>query len=416
MSSPWSYRDGHLAAGGIPLAELADRHGTPLHVYHRPTIAGRIAAVRDAFREHPTRLCYSVKANSNLRLLEWLAERELGFDVVSGGELERLEAVGVPSSEVVFAGVGKTSDELSQAVGAGLWMINLESVEEARLVARLARDRDRRTPVSLRLNPDVDARTHRHITTGRKVDKFGIAMEEFEPLLGWLADDRNVELVGLHMHIGSQITDPEPYRAGLRILLECGRTARSAGAPVRWINAGGGFGISYDGDPVPSAEDYARAIVPGVRDFGAELVLELGRYLVGPAGCLLTRVLYRKDRSGRALVVVDAGMNDLVRPALYEARHRIWPLSEGHRTRATDVAGPICESSDFLGRDRPLPPLEPGELLAVLDTGAYGMVMSSHYNTHPRAAEVWITEDGQVETIRRRETVDDLLAVERESL
>jgi diaminopimelate decarboxylase len=241
-------------------------------------------------------------------------------------------------------------------------------------------------------------------------------MEEFEPLLGWLADERNVELVGLHMHIGSQITDPEPYRAGLRVLLECGRTARSAGAPVRWINAGGGFGISYDGEPVPSAEDYARAIVPGVRDFGAELVLELGRYLVGPAGCLLTRVLYRKDRSERALVVVDAGMNDLVRPALYEARHRIWPLIEGHRTRATDVAGPICESSDFLGRDRPLPPLEPGDLLAVLDTGAYGMVMSSHYNTHPRAAEVWITEDGQVETIRRRETVDDVLAVERESL
>ncbi|MGH7570776.1 MAG: diaminopimelate decarboxylase [Gemmatimonadota bacterium] len=416
MSSPWSYREGDLAAGGMPLAHLADRHGTPLYVYHRPTIAERVSRVRSAFRDHPTRLCYSVKANSNLRLLKWLAQLGVGFDVVSGGELERLEAVGVPPSEVVFAGVGKTPGELSRAVGGGLWMINLESVEEARRVAELARGHARPTPVSLRLNPDVDARTHRHITTGRKVDKFGIAIGEFEPLIEWLSADPHVEVVGLHMHIGSQITDPEPYRDGLRVLLDCGRTARSAGAPVRWINAGGGFGISYDGDPVPSAEDYARAILPGVQDFGAELLLELGRYLVGPAGCLLTRVLYRKERSGRALVVVDAGMNDLVRPALYEAKHRIWPLTERDGSRPTDIAGPICESTDFLGRDRPLPPLEPGDLLAVLDTGAYGMAMASHYNTHPRAAEVWITEDGVAETIRRRETVDDVLAIEREAL
>lgn len=416
MSTPWSYRGGHLSAGEVPLAGLADRHGTPLYVYHRPTIAERISSVRSAFREHPTRLCYSVKANSNLRLLKWLAERELGFDVVSGGELERLETVGASPSTIVFAGVGKTREELSRAVGGGLWMINLESVEEARLVGELARDRGVRVPVSVRLNPDVDARTHRHITTGRKVDKFGIVLEEFEPLVGWLGTHPHVELVGLHMHIGSQITDPEPYRAGLGVLLDCGRTARSAGAPLRWINAGGGFGISYDGDPVPTPADYAGAILPGVRDFGAELLLELGRYLVGPAGCLLTRVLYRKERDGRALVVVDAGMNDLMRPALYEARHRIWSVADLDGTRPTDIAGPICESSDFLGRNRPLPPLETGDVLAVLDTGAYGMAMANHYNSHPRAAEVWITEDGAVETIRRRETVADLLAVEREAL
>ncbi len=416
MSPPWSYRDGHLAAGELPLAGLADRHGTPLYVYHRPTIAERISLVRNAFREHPTRLCYSVKANSNLRLLKWLAEREVGFDVVSGGELERLEAVGVPPSDIVFAGVGKTGEELARAVGSGLWMINLESVEETWLAAELARNQGLRVPVSLRLNPDIDARTHRHITTGRNVDKFGIALEEFQPLVGRLVSDPHLELIGLHMHIGSQITDPEPYRDGLRVLLECGRAARSAGVPIRWINTGGGFGISYGGDAVPTPEDYARAILPGVREFGAELLLELGRYLVGPAGCLLTRVLYRKERDGRALVVVDAGMNDLMRPALYEARHRIWAVIERDGARPTDVAGPICESSDFLGRDRPLPPLEPGDLLAVLDTGAYGMAMANHYNTHPRAAEVWITEDGSVETIRRRETVDDLLAVEREAL
>ncbi|MGH7588737.1 MAG: diaminopimelate decarboxylase [Gemmatimonadota bacterium] len=416
MPIPWSYHDDELAVGGVRLADLADRHGTPLYVYHRPSIASRVAGVRAAFRDHPTRLCYSVKANSNLRLLKWLAGLEVGFDVVSEGELDRLTEVGVPFDRVVFAGVGKTPREIERAVAAGLWMVNVESVEEAERLDGLAAGRGIRTPVSLRLNPDVDARTHRHITTGRKVDKFGIALAEFPPLLEWIVESPGLELVGLHMHLGSQITDAEPYAAGLDVLLDCGRAARTAGASLRWINAGGGFGISYDGDPVPGPDAYARAIVPRVREFGAELLLELGRYLVGPAGCLLTRVLYRKERDGRPLAVVDAGMTDLMRPALYEARHRIWPVRRRNGERPTDVGGPICESSDFLGRDRLLPPLEPGDLLAVLDTGAYGMAMSSHYNSHPRAAEVWITEDGSVETIRRRETAKDLMAVERESL
>lgn len=416
MTIPWGYHDDELVAGGVRLRDLADRHGTPLYVYHRPSIASRVAGVREAFRDHPTRLCYSVKANSNLRLLKWLAGLDVGFDVVSEGELDRLAEVGVPFDRVVFAGVGKTPRELERAVVAGLWMVNVESVEEAERLGALAAARGIRAPVSLRLNPDVDARTHRHITTGRKVDKFGIALAEFPPLLKWVARSPGLELVGLHMHLGSQITDAEPYAAGMDVLLECGRAARAAGAPLRWINAGGGFGISYDGDPVPGPDEYARAIVPRVREFGADLLLELGRYLVGPAGCLLTRVLYRKERDGRPLAVVDAGMTDLMRPALYEARHRIWPIRRQGGERPTDVGGPICESSDFLGRDRPLPPLEPGDVLAVLDAGAYGMAMSSHYNSHPRAAELWITEDGSVETIRRRETVDDLLAVERESL
>jgi diaminopimelate decarboxylase len=413
---PWSYHAGELAAEGVRLADLADRHGTPLFVYHRPSIASRVAGVREAFRDHPTRLCYSVKANSNLRLLKWLAGLEVGFDVVSEGELDRLAEVGVPFDRVVFAGVGKTARELERAVAAGLWMVNVESIEEAEQLAGLAAERRIRAPISLRLNPDVDARTHRHITTGRKVDKFGIGLAEFPPLLEWIPRSPSLDLVGLHMHLGSQITDAEPYAAGLDVLLDCGRAARSAGASLRWINAGGGFGISYDGDPVPGADAYARAIVPRIREFGAELLLELGRYLVGPAGCLLTRVLYRKERDGRPLAVVDAGMTDLMRPALYEARHRIWPVRRRNGERPTDVGGPICESSDFLGRDRPLPPLESGDLLAILDAGAYGMAMSSHYNSHPRAAEVWITEDGSVETIRRRETARDLMAVERESL
>lgn len=425
MSTPFRYEGGELGGGGVSLSELAARYGTPLYVYHRPTIAARIEAVRDAFAGHPTQLCYSVKANSNLRLLKWLALQGVGFDVVSAGELARVEAVGVPAGRIVFAGVGKTAAELERAVGAGLWMINLESVEEAHRVAEIARVGGRSAvPVSLRLNPDVDACTHRHITTGRGVDKFGIAMEELPDLLAWVAGRPELDLAGLHMHLGSQILDPAPYGAGLDILLDAAAEATAAGANVRWINAGGGFGISYDGDPVPKAADYAAALIPGMREFGAELLLELGRYLVGPAGCLLTQVLYRKERGGRPLAIVDAGMTDLMRPALYEARHRIVPLREPagddapptDGTRPTDIAGPICESTDFLGRDRELPPLATGDLLAVLDAGAYGMTMSSHYNTHPRAAEVWIVEDSSVELIRRRETIEDLLAVEREAL
>lgn len=420
VNAPFRYVDGELCAGGVSLASLAADHGTPLYVYHRPEIGRRIAAVRDAFASHPTRLCYSVKANSNLRLLSWLAEQEVGFDVVSAGELARTAAVAVDPGTVVFAGVGKTEAELRAGLDAELWMINLESVEEAHVLADLAGERGRAPiPVSVRINPDVDARTHRHITTGRKVDKFGVAVEEFLELLPWLEDRPELTLVGLHMHLGSQITDPTPYAAGLRIVLECGEAARARDFDVRWINAGGGFGISYDGEPVPDPEAYAEAILPRVREFGAELVLELGRWLVGPAGCLLTRVTYRKNRPGaNPLVIVDAGMNDLLRPALYEAEHRIWPLLDADpgRELPTDVAGPICESSDFLGRGRPLPPLERGDLLAVLDGGAYGMCMASHYNSHPRPAEVWVTEDGAVERIRRRERIEDLLAVERESL
>lgn len=419
MAAPFDYERGRLSASGVPLADLAAEFGTPLYVYDLPTIAARIEAVQAAFASHPTRLCYSVKANSNLRLLGWLAARGLGFDVVSGGELARTAVVGVPPEEVVFAGVGKTPAELATAARAGLWMINAESVEEVEALAGAARAAGvEGVRLSLRLNPDVDARTHRHITTGRGVDKFGIVIQEYEELLERLIGMPELALVGLHMHIGSQITETGPYAQAIEILVSAARRAQDGGCEIRWINAGGGFGISYDGSPVPGPEEYARAIVPHVASLDAVLLLELGRYLVGPAGCLLTKVLYRKVRGGRPLVIVDAGMTDLLRPALYEAEHRIVPLDEPGERLAfpTDVAGPICESSDFLGRDRALPPLEQGELLALLDTGAYGMAMASHYNSHPRAAEVWINESGAVELIRRRETIDDLLAVEREAL
>jgi diaminopimelate decarboxylase len=416
---PFRYEDGELRAGGVSLARLAVEHGTPLYVYHRPTIEARLDAVRRAFGNHPTQVCYSVKANSNLRLLKWLAGLGVGFDVVSAGEIARTVACGVSADRVVFAGVGKTREELVTGVEAGLWMINVESVDEGRVLAEIAAGRGGvPVPISLRVNPDVDAGTHRHITTGRGADKFGISPAEYRELLPWLASVAGLKLVGLHMHLGSQITDPSPYARGIEVLLECGAAARAAGLDPRWINAGGGFGIAYDGGEAPAPAAYAAALIPAVREFGAELLLELGRYLVGPAGCLLTEVQYCKIRGGRALVIADAGMTDLLRPALYEAWHRIVTLSEPDPAdaRPTDVAGPICESTDFLGRERPLPPLARGDLLAVLDAGAYGMSMASNYNTHPRPAEVWIDEWGKVERIRRRETVDDLLAVEREEM
>jgi diaminopimelate decarboxylase len=419
VETPFQYQGGELQAGGVALARLAAEHGTPLYVYHRPTIEARLDAVRRAFREHPTQICYSVKANSNLRLLKWLAGLGVGFDVVSAGEIARTAACGVNADRVVFAGVGKTQAELEAGVEAGLWMINVESVDEARTLAEIAALRGGlKVPISLRINPDVDAGTHRHITTGTSADKFGMSPAEYRSLLPWLAAVPGLDLVGLHMHLGSQIVDPDPYRRGIAVLLECGAEARAAGLDPRWLNAGGGFGIAYDGGEAPDPAAYAAVLVPAAREFGAELLLELGRYLVGPAGCLLTEVQYRKTRDGRELVIVDAGMTDLLRPALYDAFHRIVPVGAydpGH-VRSTDVAGPICESTDFLGRERRLPPLERGDLLAVLDAGAYGMSMASHYNTHPRAAEVWIDERGAVERIRRRETAADLLAVEREAL
>jgi diaminopimelate decarboxylase len=419
VETPFQYEGGELRAGGVEMARLAAEHGTPLYVYHRPTIEARLDAVRRAFREHPTQICYSVKANSNLRLLKWLAGLGVGFDVVSAGEIARTAVCGVRADRVVFAGVGKTRAELEAGVEAGLWMINVESVDEARALGEIAALRSGlRVPISLRINPDVDAGTHRHITTGTSADKFGISPSEYRSLLPWLAGVPGLHLVGLHMHLGSQITDPDPFRRGIAVLLECGAEARSAGLDPRWLNAGGGFGIAYEDGEAPDPAAYAAVLIPAAREFGAELLLELGRYLVGPAGCLLTEVQYRKTRGSRELVIVDAGMTDLLRPALYDAFHRIVPVRgfDPASARPTDVAGPICESTDFLGRERRLPPLERGDLLAVLDAGAYGMSMASHYNTHPRAAEVWIDERGAVERIRRRETAADLLAVEREAL
>ena len=402
----------------MPLAQLADRFGTPLYVYDWQAVRDRVETVRAAFSSLPLNLCYSVKANSNRVLLRRLAGLGLGFDVVSGGELQRVLNADLSPDRTVFAGVGKTAEELRLAIESGIWMITLESVQEVRLLRSLAFEADLQgVPVALRFNLDIDARTHPHITTGRGADKFGILEGEWDAAFAEIEIDGCLELVGLHMHLGSQIRTIDPYRDGIRRLKEIFRTARQRGHRVRWLNAGGGFAIPYGrGEGVPSIEEYAAALTGALEDVEAGLVLELGRWLVGPAGCLLTRVLYTKQREERRLAVCDAGLSDLLRPALYGARHRIEAVGSGVSDPAVwDAGGPICESADYLGKEVHLPSdLSPGDLLAVMDAGAYGMSMSSNYNTRLRPAEVMVEEDDRVTLMRRRETLDDLLRPERD--
>ncbi len=415
MSGVFEYEDGTLSADGIPLDALAEEFGTPLYVYSRPAIKERIAEVLSAFSSHPTRICYSVKANSNHHLLRWISDQQLGFDVVSGGELRRLLMAGIPVNRTVFAGVGKGDEELQLAFESDIWMITVESAGEAHRLSQIVQTGGRKTTqIGLRLNLDIDARTHRHITTGRKEDKFGIESDSLPELTGWLADHSELEPICLHMHLGSQITSVDPYVEGVGRLLETREMFQEAGFNISWINIGGGFGISYQEDAVPAAAEYAASILPMISGLDTGLILELGRYLVGPSGCLIARVLDSKCRNKRTLLIADAGMTDMMRPALYEAYHRIVTVkkADDSDTILCDVAGPICESTDMLGWKRLLPDLQRGDLLAVMDAGAYCMSMASNYNSRSRPAEVMITGKGEYELIRRRDRPEDIWGCE----
>jgi diaminopimelate decarboxylase len=324
---------------------------------------------------------------------------------------------GGEAARTVFAGVGKTPGALQAAVEARLFMLNVESLGELAAVIDLARGRRAEVPVAIRINPDVDPHTHRYITTGKRENKFGLERAEVARALELLRGARGVRLAGLHAHIGSQIETARPYAEAVERLLELVRLARAAGFDPEWVNAGGGFALGYDGREVPEFGDYAAALLPAIEGEGLKLVLEIGRAIVGDAGGLLTRVLYEKRPGDRRLLITDAGMNDLLRPALYGAWHRIWPVGrpagESERLVPTDVAGPICESSDYLAFERDLPPVQPGECLLVFDAGAYGMSMASQYNSHPRPAEV-LVDAGDAVLVRRRETFEDLIRAEEE--
>jgi diaminopimelate decarboxylase len=397
----------------VPLAGIAAAEGTPLYVYSAATIAARYRAIDHAFRSYPHALHYALKANSTLAIARLLRGLGSGADANSGGEIDVALRAGFIPEQIVFTGVGKTGSELAQALDLGVKTINAESEGELERIDALARARQTRARVALRVNPDIDARSHPHISTGLKTNKFGVAMDAVRDICRRAARREGLEIVGLHTHVGSQITDLEPLRRAAQAVVALARELRDDGISIDHLDLGGGLGVSYDGSPVPSADDYAAALLPAVRDSGLGIVLEPGRHIVAPAGALLSRVVDVKDRpDGQTFVILDAGMTELMRPMLYGAFHRIEPVEASTAPEILcDLVGPLCESSDTLGKDRRLPRPHPGDLMAVLDTGAYGAVMASNYNRRTMPAEV-LVDGGTWSVIRRRQTIDDLLALE----
>jgi diaminopimelate decarboxylase len=405
--------EGALHGGGVPLAELAARFGTPLYAYSADMIAARYREVDQAFSGYPHTLHYALKANSTLAIARLLRSLGAAADANSGGEIEVALRAGFTPAEIVFTGVGKSDAELARAVELGLRSINAESEGEIERIDAIASARGIRAPVAVRVNPDIDARSHPHISTGRKNNKFGVAIEDAREMCLRMRDRQGVQIVGLHSHVGSQITHLEPLQHAAEALATLACELRRANIQIEHLDIGGGLGIPYEGQPVPSATAYAAAVLPFVQKTGLALVLEPGRYLVGQAGVLITRVVDIKPQAGGKLfVIVDAGMTELMRPMLYGAFHRIEPVVATAASEAVvDFVGPVCETTDTLGKDRRLPEPAVGDLMVVFDAGAYGSVMASNYNRRPMPAEVLI-RDGQATLVRRRQTIDDLVALE----
>lgn len=409
-----------LHCEGIPLPRLASKYGTPLYVYSAATIHERYSTFDRAFRETAHTICYSVKANSNLSILRLLAKKGCGFDVVSGGELERiLTADRRAAKRVVFSGVGKTREELTAALKAGILLFNVESESELCALAECAARLRTVAPLAFRVNPDVAAKTHPYISTGLRKHKFGVPISEARALYAKASAARYLTVRGVSVHIGSQITDATPFGEAMSRVADLVRELRQDGHRIDYVDAGGGLGISYE---KPGALDfpaqvaaYAQSLTAPLRELDVHLLLEPGRSVIAAAGVLLTSVVYKKTNDGKRFLIVDAAMNDLLRPALYGAYHEIVPVIErvsaSEKTETADVVGPVCETGDFFARDRELPTVEEGNLLAILDVGAYGMVLSSNYNTRPRPAEVLVAGKS-VKVIRRRENISDLLRAE----
>jgi diaminopimelate decarboxylase len=408
----FSYRNDELCAEGVALADVAREFGTPCYVYSRAALAGAYRELVTALKTRDHLICYAVKANSNLAILDLFKRLGSGFDVVSGGELQRVLAAGGDPGKVVFSGVGKSEDEMRFALESEILCFNVESENELRRLDRIARQMDRQAPVSLRVNPDVDANTHPYIATGLRENKFGIPFSEAEANYLLTKELRNVEVIGIDCHIGSQLTELAPLIAALDKVLELLDRLEKHGIAITHIDIGGGLGIRYRDELPPSIAEYVAAVLRALGARRQKLVVEPGRVLAANAGVLLTKVEYLKHSAGKNFAVVDAAMNDLMRPALYDAYHDIVPVKKREgATKKYSVVGPVCESGDFLGQDRGLT-LHEGDLLAVLSAGAYGMSMSSNYNTRPRAPEVMV--DGKsAHLIRAREQVAELFALER---
>jgi len=401
----------------VSLEGLASRYGTPLYVYSAAMIRERIRSFAHAFRSIPHTICYSVKANSTLGILRLLAREGAGFDVVSGGELQRVLRISPQSaSQVVFSGVGKTAAEMELALRSGIMLFNIESASELDLLAATTARLKRPAKIAMRVNPDVSAKTHPYISTGLHQHKFGVPISEAQSLYAQAAKQPYLRVTGVSVHIGSQITDVGSFREALDRVADLVRDLRKYGHDIRYIDAGGGLGITYEGTQGSFDKQiaaYARAVIAPLRGLKLHLLLEPGRSIVGPAGVLLTRVLYRKTNDRKRFLIVDAAMNDLLRPSLYGAYHEIVPVSGASRkSEVTDVVGPICETGDFFARDRKIPVVNEGDLLAILDVGAYGSVLASNYNTRGRAAEV-LVDGAKARLVRQRESVMDQIRMEK---
>ena len=408
-----------LHCESISLQALAEKYGTPLYVYSAATMEERFHTFDRAFRDVPHTICYSVKANSNLTLLRFLAKKGCGFDVVSGGELERvLIAERKAAKKVVFSGVGKTREELTAALKAGILLFNVESESELWTLSECAARAHVQAPIALRVNPDVAAETHPYISTGLHKHKFGVPIRDARALYAKASGSRYLKVGGVSVHIGSQITDASPFGEAMARVGELVQDLRTDGYTIDYIDAGGGLGIPYEepqADFTDQAAAYAAALASPLRKLNVHLLLEPGRAIVGPAGALLTSVVYKKANNGKRFLIVDAAMNDLIRPALYGAFHEIvpvrLPIGESLKTKTMDIVGPVCETGDFFARDRELPAVDEGDLVAILDAGAYGMVLASNYNTRPRPAEVLVSGKS-AKLVRRREKISDLLRQE----
>jgi diaminopimelate decarboxylase len=409
----FQYRDGELWAEDVAVKELARRFGTPLFIYSAATLRRHFKAFDSAFADMPHLTCYSVKANSNLNLLKILRDCRAGMDIVSGGELHRALSAGVAPQKIVYSGVGKRTDEIRQALEDDILMFNVESLGELDCLSEVASSLGKSARVSLRINPDVDPKTHPYISTGLKKNKFGLDLEQsltaYERAMALPA----IEPVGIDCHIGSQLTSLDPFLEALDRVIHFYDRLRSMGLQIEYLDLGGGLGITYNEEEPPHPAEFGRALTSVLKDHPMTLILEPGRVIAGNSGILVTEVVYTKKSASKDFVIVDAAMNDLVRPSLYGSYHAIKEVApKGRREITVDVVGPICESGDFLAKDRAIPAVEPGEMLAVFSAGAYGFSMSSNYNSRPRAAEV-IVDGNQAMLARRRETYEDLIALEK---
>ncbi len=406
----FQYRQGEFYCEDVPLSRIAKEVGTPFYVYSHATLVRHFRALDSAFQSVPHIIAFAMKANSNLAILRLMAREGSGADIVSGGELYRALKAGVPPSKIVFAGVGKNREEIRYALKSGILMFNVESSDELRAIDDVAAEMRTKARVALRVNPDVDPKTHPYISTGMKKSKFGIsadrALEEFK-----LASSlKHIDVAGVHKHIGSQLTEIAPFVDALKKVLELVEQLKEQGIGIRYINVGGGLGITYSDETPPEPKDLAAAISPLLRDLKCTVIMEPGRVIVGNAGALVTKVLYQKTSDVKRFVIVDAAMNDLIRPSLYGAFHDIKPVRETPAAKlvTVDVVGPVCESGDFLAKDRAMPEVKAGDLLAVMSAGAYGFVMASNYNSRPRVPEI-LVRGKEIHVIRERESLADLI-------